>query len=72
MEDTLKRVKNLMPCPFCGSGDVFLHNAHGAFGAHVYCRECGLEAPTETGVTDQQAVGYWNTRRWSPSNCFNL
>lgn len=58
-------MEKLKPCPFCGDRDTYLHKAQGAFGAHVYCKGCGLEAPTETGVTDEQAVTYWQTREWS-------
>lgn len=52
----------LLPCPFCGGQDVKLYHQQTAIGAWVACRSCGMEAPTETGVTADQAVKYWNTR----------
>jgi len=28
----------------------------------VSCKSCGLDAPSETGITDEEAITYWNTR----------
>jgi transcription elongation factor Elf1 len=50
----------LLPCPFCGASEVKLYqNCNMSW---VACISCGLEAPSETGVTNVQAVNYWNTR----------
>jgi len=49
----------ILPCPFCGSRNTKLHDRHMAW---VSCIDCGLEAPSETDVTIDQAITYWNTR----------
>lgn len=51
----------LKPCPFCGGTDVNLHHSAKAFMSWVSCKSCGLDAPSETGVTDEEAITYWNT-----------
>jgi hypothetical protein len=52
--------EKLLPCPFCGASEVKLYqNCNMSW---VACISCGLEAPSETGVTNVQAVNYWNTR----------
>jgi hypothetical protein len=52
--------ENLLPCPFCGASEVKLYqNCNMSW---VACISCGLEAPGETGVTNVQAIDYWNTR----------
>jgi len=52
----------LKPCPFCGGKDarVITNSKHSM--SWVSCPSCGLEAPTETGVSMEDAVAYWNTR----------
>lgn len=57
MTDAVK----LKPCPFCG-GEPTLHQPRRALGAWISCAQCGLEGPTETGVTDDDAARHWNTR----------
>ncbi len=52
----------LLPCPFCGGTDVNLHHSAKAFMSWISCKSCGLDAPSETGVTDEEAITYWNTR----------
>lgn len=52
----------LLPCPFCGGSDVHLRQHPPAQMSWVSCVSCGLEAPSETGVTDEEAVTYWNRR----------
>jgi len=52
----------LKPCPFCGGTDVNLHHSAKTFMSWVSCKSCGLDAPSETGVTDEEAITYWNTR----------
>jgi Lar family restriction alleviation protein len=54
--------EELLPCPFCGGGSVSVHGPRGSLGAWVACSSCGLETPTETGVTTEQAFAYWNRR----------
>ncbi|WP_169194977.1 Lar family restriction alleviation protein [Devosia sp. MC1541] len=60
VSDSIK--EELLPCPFCGGGSVSVHGPCGALGAWVACTSCGLETPTETGVTAEQAFAYWNRR----------
>lgn len=50
----------LLPCPFCGSDNLKLYDRQSL--AWVACIDCGLEAPSETGVTVDQARTYWNSR----------
>lgn len=57
---------NLLPCPFCGGTNAKLRTHSLAPMSWVSCVDCGLEAPTETGVTDEAAVAYWNCRAPSP------
>ncbi|WP_247996623.1 Lar family restriction alleviation protein [Brucella tritici] len=52
----------LKPCPFCGGADVNLYHSAKTFMSWVSCKSCGLEAPSETGITDAEAITYWNTR----------
>lgn len=54
----------LLGCPFCGCVNVKLHD-RGSM-VWVACIDCGLEAPTETGVTAEKAVEYWNARAPHP------
>lgn len=56
----------LLPCPFCGGTDVNLRQHLATNMSWVYCGECGLEAPSETGWTDDIAIEYWNSRAPSP------
>lgn len=57
MTDAVK----LKPCPFC-NGEPTLHQPCQGLGAWISCAQCGLEGPTETGVTDVDATRHWNTR----------
>jgi Lar family restriction alleviation protein len=54
--------EKLKPCPFCGGSDVHLRHHQANQMSWVSCVGCGLEAPSETGVTDDEAVAYWNRR----------
>lgn len=56
----------LLPCPFCGGTNAKLRTHSLAPMSWVSCVDCGLEAPTETGVTDEAAVAYWNRRAAPP------
>jgi hypothetical protein len=51
----------LLPCPFCGGEDLTVY-AHKSVGSWVACIDCGLETPTETGITPEDATKYWNIR----------
>ena len=57
-----KITPEMLPCPFCGSSDVRLRHHQAAQMSWVSCVSCGLEAPSETGVTDDEAAAYWNRR----------
>lgn len=52
---------DLKNCPFCG-GKATLYPQYGALGAWISCAGCGLEGPTETGVTAAEAIAAWNRR----------
>lgn len=54
--------EELKPCPFCGGVDVKLRQHLATNMSWVSCTECGLEAPSETGWTDDISIEYWNTR----------
>ena len=56
----------LKPCPFCNSTDVSVNRSEITCMSWVSCTSCGLETPSETGVTDEQAISYWNTRHAPP------
>lgn len=56
----------LVSCPFCGSANVELHTNPLAGMSWVACIDCGLEAPSETGVSAEDAVTYWNRRAPQP------
>ena len=58
----------LKPCPFCGGADVNLRQHLATNMSWVSCGECGLEAPSETGWTDDIAIEYWNSRAPAPSS----
>lgn len=59
---TEKMIEALKPCPFCGGSDVHLRHHQANQMSWVSCVGCGLEAPSETGVSDDDAVNYWNRR----------
>lgn len=61
-DDARVREIALLPCPFCGFDRPETHDNVVADMSWVACGQCGLEAPSETGVTKEQAVRYWNTR----------
>lgn len=52
----------LLPCPFCSSTNVQLRHAAQHEMSWVSCTGCGLEAPSETGTSEGDAVSYWNRR----------
>lgn len=62
---------NLLPCPFCGSSDLYVTYMNGYLDdtAVVFCNTCKvsavLEENEEQGSTDQtraRAIEAWNTR----------
>lgn len=59
---TEKMIEALKPCPFCGGSDIHLRHHQANQMSWVSCVGCGFEAPSETGVTDDDAVNYWNRR----------
>lgn len=52
----------LLPCPFCGHTEPRLTEIKPHEMHYVACENCGLEAPSETGTSKDDAVAYWNTR----------
>lgn len=59
-------MQTLKPCPFCGASDVKLIRRKLSEMSWVSCNACGLDAPSETGDTNEKAVAYWNTRPAEP------
>lgn len=55
-------IEALKPCPFCAGSDVHLRHHQANQMSWVSCVGCGLEAPSETGMNDDEAVAYWNRR----------
>lgn len=59
----LKKLKNLKPCPCCGSIEVRAfqghHPDHTPFW-QVFCRNCQLR--TEPNLKKADALATWNTR----------
>ena len=49
----------LLPCPFCGSGNVELKRYHGLFG--VECNDC-FRASWRYYMTREAAINRWNRR----------
>ena len=58
--------ERLLPCPFCGGTNPQMQSSFSKKTFWVFCSDCGLEAPSETGMTAQQAVKYWNRRATLP------
>lgn len=63
--------KNLKPCPFCGSEDIYVTFEHGYLdvSAVVFCNTCKVSAKLEDndqeGFNDRtarMAVDAWNKR----------
>jgi Lar family restriction alleviation protein len=51
----------LLPCPFCGSSDVFVdHVSMDDNAAFVHCRGCGTEGPFD--LSEEVAIAAWNHR----------
>ena len=57
-----KKKFKLKPCPFCGSGEVYLcDNAPHHYGySYVYCDECGCR--TDYCEKTTYAIEDWNRR----------
>lgn len=53
---------NLLPCPFCGSGNVAVLGAVSCYGQ---CRDCG--ASSGLAESPEAAAELWN-RRATPNN----
>ena len=56
----------LIPCPFCGQGDVQTYYIRD--GRVTMCRYCGAKSgsqfngPTDIPTSDHRAIAAWNTR----------
>ncbi|WP_181153670.1 Lar family restriction alleviation protein [Brucella pituitosa] len=59
-------MQTLKPCPFCNSTDVSVNRSEKDCMSWVSCKSCGLDAPSETGQTDEDAISYWNARPVAP------
>ncbi|RUM42147.1 MAG: hypothetical protein DSY80_07705 [Desulfocapsa sp.] len=58
----------LLPCPFCGSTNVMLHESKHWFAYSVFCCNCGARVGNEGDycnegtTTAREAVMLWNRR----------
>ena len=62
-----ERMKELLPCPFCGGKPVSDRVYMCGNGWIVYCAKCGAEIFEEAGfsstdIAKQAAIDAWNTR----------
>ena len=58
-----KALANLVPCPFCGTKRLRLHE--WMFGAYIHC-ECGAKGPYGWGSNAKlMALDLWNQRQTS-------
>lgn len=53
---TTKQSEKLLPCPFCGSGDI-----GGAVGV-ISCYGCGAELDADPPRSTEEMATFWNTR----------
>lgn len=54
LEITEEVTFTLLPCPFCGKGDLEMDDLA------VYCNECDIHGPAGDG--EKEAITYWNKR----------
>jgi Lar family restriction alleviation protein len=54
----------LLPCPFCGSGDVFVERSPDGSADWVECDTCLAHGPIPKGLlpTDEEVARQWNAR----------
>lgn len=50
----------LLPCPFCGSGDVEAFHSRTTRTHWIVCNNCAGAGPDK--VTQELAIMWWNTR----------
>lgn len=48
-------MKELKPCPFCGSENIV------TVGYTIFCNDCGCKIETDGFETEEQAIEMWNT-----------
>lgn len=65
-EQTPAAGPSLLPCPFCGSNDVRLHQVTTGGGWGVLCRSCHTYQDTRTSQ-QEKAASAWNRRPHLPS-----
>lgn len=57
----------LLPCPFCGCGDVYIDEADDGFARWVSCEECETTGPVNPmgnyANSHRDVANAWNRRR---------
>ena len=72
MESTLARDGSLLPCPFCGSDPMVLHDVHQLGDCVIQCSACCSGPPMVSEYRAEQneakAISQWNRRSGYAAN----
>jgi len=62
MTQSIPQLPELLPCPFCGSADIY---AMDMGGWESFCKTCGTNGPALNTEKDK-VIADWNTRAAQP------